>query len=149
MEEGILSAVGQTKARKYELKLLQSFMVTVEVTDELEEHVVLRNAEKTLLGVPENVRNICRHGFTEMLNNVISHSGSKEAVIIRSKNGGGHKYLNQGHGNRHLSQDPTRLLICQIRAKRSLNSPRESSLPIPQSTLAKAYSSRPECLTSS
>ena len=82
VEEGILSAVGQTKARKYELKLLQSFMVTVEVTDELEEHVVLRDAEKTLLGVPENVRNICRHGFTEMLNNVISHSGSKEARII-------------------------------------------------------------------
>jgi anti-sigma regulatory factor (Ser/Thr protein kinase) len=82
VEEGLLVASGQTKARKYGLAVLDSFKVTRDVTPDLEEHLVWRQAEKILSHVPDNVRDICQHGFTEMLNNVVSHSGSQLVAIL-------------------------------------------------------------------
>ncbi len=34
-----------------------------------------------LAGIPDNVRAICRYGFNEMFNNVVSHSDSREVVV--------------------------------------------------------------------
>ena len=49
---------------------------TLPLTKPVEEHVVWqRQIEPLLEWWPENVRKICEHGFTEMLNNAIDHSG--------------------------------------------------------------------------
>lgn len=79
---GVLEAKGNTKARRYELKLLNGLVETIQVTPELEEHVVWRDRLLPLFtGVPSNVVEICNYGFTEMLNNVKDHSASKTATI--------------------------------------------------------------------
>src|SRR5262249_56459557 len=45
------------------------------LADKPEEHVVWqRDIEPHLMWAPDNVRRICAHGFTEMLNNAIDHS---------------------------------------------------------------------------
>ena len=35
-----------------------------------------------VMDLPENVRSICTYGFTEILNNVIDHSGSARATLV-------------------------------------------------------------------
>lgn len=40
-----------------------------------------RDIAPHLVDLPENVRRICEHGFTEMFNNVIDHSESKSAIV--------------------------------------------------------------------
>jgi anti-sigma regulatory factor (Ser/Thr protein kinase) len=57
----------------------------------LEEHVVLTDIERHFLGygsLPENVRSIFAFAFSEMLNNAIDHSRSKDAVIAVGMNSG-------------------------------------------------------------
>src|SRR6185295_10415876 len=82
VRNGVVEASGNTKARRYELKLLGGLSETIQVTPGLEEHVVWRERLLPLfVGVPSNVVEICNYGFTEMLNNVKDHSGSSTAVI--------------------------------------------------------------------
>lgn len=78
-----LVAEGSTKSRKYAPKLLLDETIELKVSRKLEEHVVWRQRVSPLLsGLPENVVDICHYGFTEMLNNVIDHSGSEVVQII-------------------------------------------------------------------
>ncbi len=81
IDKGIISAKGKTKAREYDLVTLQSFSEVLTIHDGFEEHTVWRKAEKYLSGVAENVRDICQHGLTEILNNVVSHSGSNSSFV--------------------------------------------------------------------
>ncbi len=81
VDEGILTASGKTKGRKHELAIQKQFSITVRADEHLEEHLIWRQVEKTLPNIPENVRDICQYGFTEMLNNVVSHSQSDRADI--------------------------------------------------------------------
>ena len=82
-DEGILNAVGQTKARTYELRELVSETFHLDVLPSMEEDAEWREKVAPLIdGLPANVIDICRHGFTEMLNNVIDHSGSETAHIL-------------------------------------------------------------------
>jgi len=54
----------------------------VEVGPGLDEHEVWADfALPALRDLPENVLSICEYGFTEMLNNVIDHSGSPTALL--------------------------------------------------------------------
>ena len=79
---GLLTAIGQTKARRYALKPLAYEQKILEVTPDLQEHDVwLTIVKPHLTEVKENVLGICAHGFTEMFNNVIDHSESKTAKI--------------------------------------------------------------------
>lgn len=51
---------------------------------QLEEHVVLQDIERSLAGynaISEDVRNIFVYAFSEMLNNAIEHSKSKDIVV--------------------------------------------------------------------
>jgi anti-sigma regulatory factor (Ser/Thr protein kinase) len=80
--QGLLIAVGNTRARRYRLKAIIDHSFTLEVTPNLAEDVEWRQKIAPLMdGVAENVRDICHYGFTEMVNNVIDHSESSEATI--------------------------------------------------------------------
>ncbi|MEW6536555.1 MAG: STAS-like domain-containing protein [Candidatus Auribacterota bacterium] len=52
------------------------------ITEELQEDLVWKNFLKVFFeGFSENVYSICYYGFTEMLNNVIDHSGGKTVQV--------------------------------------------------------------------
>ena len=61
------------------------------LTSPVEEHVVWqREIEPLLAWAPENVRRICEHGFTEMLNNAIDHSGGTWVQYLLERE---HEYI--------------------------------------------------------
>ncbi len=47
----------------------------------LEEHVAWERDFKPFLSLASNVRNIASHGFTEMVNNAVDHSGGKSVFV--------------------------------------------------------------------
>ena len=80
--EGQLKSVGNTRARKYELVTTVSHSDKIAVTPELEEHIVWRESIAPYLSdVKDNVLEICEYGFTEMVNNVVSHSDATELTV--------------------------------------------------------------------
>jgi len=80
---GILTAEGNTKARRYKLKIISGGKKTLQITPNLtEDQLWLQEVKPHLNGVPENLVNICAHGTTEMFNNVIDHSESTTARIF-------------------------------------------------------------------
>jgi len=83
VKAGILTAEGRTKARRYELKIIAGDKKTLQITPDLTEDQVWLNVMKPcLVGVKENVLNICAHGVTEMFNNILDHSESTTAKIV-------------------------------------------------------------------
>ncbi len=85
VEEGKLSAEGSTRSRKYVPVLRVKETFDLPLSPSLEEHRVWMDRVEPLLGdIPENVREICSYGFTEMLNNAIDHSeGTKVSIQVR------------------------------------------------------------------
>lgn len=82
IDEGLITAEGNTKARRYKLKPLVEEVFSIEISPGLLEDVVWRfRILPKMTGVPDNILNICQYGFTEMLNNVIDHSESPDATI--------------------------------------------------------------------
>lgn len=87
VNEGLLSADGRTVARRYRLKPLVDETFKIEISPALPEDVVWRFRILPLVkGVKQTVVDICQYGFTEMLNNVIDHSESKDAIISYAQN---------------------------------------------------------------
>ena len=79
---GTLEASGNTTARQYRLRMMDDVRWELSVTPDLDEDVPWREQiSPKLAGVPQNVRDACAYGFTEMLNNVIDHSESDRAEI--------------------------------------------------------------------
>jgi anti-sigma regulatory factor (Ser/Thr protein kinase) len=81
MEQDFIEKKGTGRSTEYNLKRTE-FRVHLNVDKNLREDVVWRN--DILPKLPElkrNVLDICQHGFTEMLNNVIDHSESKDVLI--------------------------------------------------------------------
>jgi anti-sigma regulatory factor (Ser/Thr protein kinase) len=77
IKEGLLRAEGKTKDRKYDLVSYVDETFTFTVNEQLEEHIVWRDTVSPLLkDLPKNIFDICSYGITEMVNNVIDHSGS-------------------------------------------------------------------------
>lgn len=90
VKDGLLTATGKTKARRYELALLSGVKKTLTITPELQEDEVWTTIVKPhLVGVKENVLGICAHGFTEMFNNVLDHSESTTAKILVGRTAAG------------------------------------------------------------
>ncbi|MBI5165292.1 MAG: DUF4325 domain-containing protein [Magnetospirillum sp.] len=86
-DEGVLIASGKTKDRRYRLARL-SFRI--EVGAWLDEDVVWRfRVLPHLADVKQNALDLCQYGFTEILNNVIDHSGSPDAYIQIANDGAG------------------------------------------------------------
>ena len=82
VEEGLLTVTGNTRNRKYELREYVVEDMVFQVTDDIEEDVIWRESVKPLLGnLKENVLDICHYGFTEMANNVFSHSGADDLIV--------------------------------------------------------------------
>ncbi len=80
IEEGFLIAEGSTRARHYRLKNLVELRFEIELYPETES-AVWQYRVFPHLKLPQNIMAICEHGFTEMLNNAIDHSGDKTAYI--------------------------------------------------------------------
>ena len=82
VDQGLLNSKGQTRGREYHLKSTCNQSFEVEVTPGLQENQVWRqNMAPFFVGVTDTVKEICQYGFTEMLNNVITHSQSSVALI--------------------------------------------------------------------
>jgi anti-sigma regulatory factor (Ser/Thr protein kinase) len=80
---GLLDAKGNTKARRYELKIIGYNKQVLQITPALtEDDVWLKEIRPQLDGVKDNVLGICAHGVTEMFNNVIDHSESTTASVM-------------------------------------------------------------------
>ena len=76
--QGILEASGKTRGRIYALKTLVERSTTVAISQHPAEDRVWREHFSALVSkLPENVRTICCHGFTEMFNNAVDHSEGK------------------------------------------------------------------------
>ncbi len=81
-KDGILVATGVTKDRLYTLGRLLDEVIQLEVTAALNEDDIWRERMAPLLrGLAENLLLICSWGLTEMVNNVIDHSQSKDLII--------------------------------------------------------------------
>lgn len=81
VDAGLLEVTGTTKGRKYALRLLDSRDLWFEVAGLHEDEVWTERFAAAVADLPPNVKEICYYGFTEMLNNVIDHSGSSMVNI--------------------------------------------------------------------
>ncbi len=82
VETNVLIVEGRTKSRRYALRTIGEYSTTLAVVPTLQEDVPwFRDIRPHLSSLPKNVLEICAYGFTEMLNNVIDHSGSPEVSI--------------------------------------------------------------------
>jgi anti-sigma regulatory factor (Ser/Thr protein kinase) len=78
ISEGCLSSAGGTRKPSYKLAPLSQWHKKYEIVPGLAEDVVWANDIRSALGqLPDNVMRIWQHGFTEMFNNAIDHSGGK------------------------------------------------------------------------
>ena len=81
VNQGLLKADGRTRNRSYTLAI---FVVsrTFSLAECRDEDKVWRTfVASQMANIPENVAEICDHGFTEMFNNIIDHSEGKEAIV--------------------------------------------------------------------
>lgn len=85
IEDGLLTVEGSTKARRYRLKNIIELRFETELFPETES-AIWRYRVFPHLKLSRNILNICEHGFTEMLNNAIDHSGAKKATIYINQN---------------------------------------------------------------
>jgi len=84
IEEELLTAEGKTRSRRYKLKPIVDYILPLErgVMPPWTEDTVWRDRVLPIMkNVRQNIIDICQYGFTEMLNNVIDHSESPDAVI--------------------------------------------------------------------
>ena len=86
--EGLLAAKGNTKARTYELCVLAEHDITLPVNKDLHEDLAWReHVWPYCKEMAENVVDICNHGVTEIINNVVDHSGSEQMIISVKRTG--------------------------------------------------------------
>ncbi len=80
--DGLLEASGKTKGRTYKPKVIVDSVFQLPVSKTLQEDMIWRDRIFPILkGVPESILNICHFGFTEMLNNVVDHSGASAVLV--------------------------------------------------------------------
>jgi len=82
IDEGLLEADGNTRARRYKLRNIVSVKFSIKLSLGMFEDAIWRGRIlPEMKGVPQNVVDICQYGFTEMLNNAIDHSASFDCLI--------------------------------------------------------------------
>ena len=89
-KEGRIRSVGTGKGKQYFLGDIREYKSRFPLVDEFTEDGVWRNQYSFIFdGLPQNVIDICHYGFTEMVNNVIDHSGGEHIYIsaYRGKEG--------------------------------------------------------------
>ena len=87
LTEGLLTAEGNTRGRRYKLKPLVRFDKLLELNGRWNEGTVWREQIRPLMGQSKpNIIDLFQYGFTEMLNNVIDHSQSANVLISYEQN---------------------------------------------------------------
>ncbi len=81
MKQGLVTASGNTRQRSYQLATLFSEIFEVAIADLKEDVLWQKRAAPLLKDLPQNVLHIWHYGFTEMVNNVIDHSGGTRIRI--------------------------------------------------------------------
>lgn len=82
VDEKVLAAHGATRNRTYTLLPLASRTESFSLETAPDEDQVWRNhVDDLMTDIPDNVREICQYGFTEMFNNVLDHSEGSTASI--------------------------------------------------------------------
>lgn len=80
--ESRLTSTGLGKGKRYFLGDLREYKSLFPLTEDFAEDTVWRNQYSFVFdGLPENILDICHYGFTEMVNNVIDHSGGEYIYI--------------------------------------------------------------------
>lgn len=83
INNGYLEKTGTIKRPVYKSVKKRKLAKMIVVNKELEEDMVYREYLLPLISnLPDNVRDIIQYGATEMINNVIEHSGSVEMFLI-------------------------------------------------------------------
>jgi anti-sigma regulatory factor (Ser/Thr protein kinase)/biotin operon repressor len=86
IDEGAVVVSGATRNKRYALASLSEWERRYVLGAGLGEDLVWREDISPQLGkLPDNVMNIWHHGFTEMFNNVIDHSGGTHVLVHLSK----------------------------------------------------------------
>jgi hypothetical protein len=86
VKEGLVEAEGTTRAREYQLKILSKAAHRY-AREGLQEDLVWRELISPVVArFPQNVRDIWHYAATEMINNAIDHSGSKDVEVEARKN---------------------------------------------------------------
>jgi anti-sigma regulatory factor (Ser/Thr protein kinase) len=81
--EGSVTVSGATKNRRYELNSLFSRGLVYLITENLAEDKIWREDISPLLhDLPKNIKDICQHGVTEIINNTTSHSEGESIVVF-------------------------------------------------------------------
>ena len=81
VKEGLVSAQGNTRQRYYGLMTLTSKTLVASLEGLKEDRFWRQEVAPLLTGLRENVFNIWQHGFTEMVNNAIDHSGGTRVTV--------------------------------------------------------------------
>jgi hypothetical protein len=81
VDENLLEATGKTNAKTYKPKVISSFATRLIPIPPSENEVWREEILPNVKNVSPNVVDICQYGFTEMFNNVIDHSGSRDVII--------------------------------------------------------------------
>lgn len=80
--EGWLKSSGVGKGKRYFLGDSREYRSLFPLSDGFTEDGIWRNQFSFVFeGLPENIVDICQYGFTEMVNNVIDHSGGEFVYI--------------------------------------------------------------------
>ena len=82
LSEGLIIAEGNTRARIYKLAPLVNESIYLANDFLWTEDTVWREKIRPIMkGIKQNIIDLCQYGFTEMLNNVIDHSQSRDVFI--------------------------------------------------------------------
>jgi anti-sigma regulatory factor (Ser/Thr protein kinase) len=87
-KEERLKSDGKGKGKRYFLGAVREYKSLFQLGDDFTEDGVWRDHYAFIVeGLPDNIADICQYGFTEMVNNVIDHSGGQHVSIsaIRDK----------------------------------------------------------------
>lgn len=85
-EQGTITKEGTGRSSRYTLVPLFQTRFTFDLSQKLQEDVVwAQDIKETISPLPDNVLNIWHHGFTEMFNNAIDHSGGAAIVVQVTK----------------------------------------------------------------
>ena len=83
LADGLITAKGKTRARRYELKVLVDEWFHRERDGRwTEDNVWRENIAPLMQGVRQNIIDLCHYGFTEMVNNVLDHSQSPDVTVF-------------------------------------------------------------------
>lgn len=129
VKEGLVEAEGTTRAREYRLKTLTE-SEHLYPCEGLQEDLVWRELISPVVArLPQNVRDIWHYAATEMINNAIDHSGSKDVRVAVRKNALFTEVIvaDEGEG-----------IFVKIQRAFELHDPRESILELAKGKLTTA-----------